>query len=318
MSVRKLVVWDYAWAPYEEEFARRLGDEWRVVSACGGLEWLVREIEDASALVAIGLPAEARSRAKRLEVFLFPGAGVLQTDPETLPEGCLAVNVYEHETPIAEYALMMMLAHVTKLRVHLQTFSEGRWDGSGRVGGAPHDELAGKTVGLIGYGRIGRAVGARASALGMRVAAYDGVGGRAALEGVLEAADFLVIAAPLTEESRGMIGEDELGLLPEGAFLVNVSRAEIVAERPLYRALESGRLGGAALDVWYQYPAPGEAGHGSRFPFHRMANVYCTPHYSAWSKGMILRRIARMCENLGRMARGEELERVVMTGTWRP
>lgn len=318
MSERKLVVWDNAWAPYEEEFARRLGEGWRVAAAGGGVEWLLSEIEEATALVAIGLPEEARSRAKRLEVFLFPGAGVLQTDPKTLPAGCRVVNVYEHETPIAEYALMMMLAHVTRLRAHLETFRAGRWDGSGRVGGVPHEELAEKTVGVIGYGRIGQAIGMRAEAFRMRVAAYDGEGGRTALEGVLRASDFLVIAAPLTGASRSMIGKAELELLPEGAFVVNVSRAEIVEEEPLYRALESGRLGGAALDVWYQYPQPGEAGHGSRFPFHEMANVYCTPHYSAWSNGMILRRIARMCENLGRMTRGEGLERVVMTGTWRP
>ena len=87
MSARKLVVWDHAWAPYAGEFASRLGDGWRVVAAGGGLEWLQREIEDAMALVAIGLPPEARNRAKRLEVFLFPGAGLLETDPQRIPEG---------------------------------------------------------------------------------------------------------------------------------------------------------------------------------------------------------------------------------------
>lgn len=319
MNVRKLLIWDHAWVPYEKEFAHRLGPAWRVVSGAGDLEWLLKEIEDASALLATGLPAEARGRAKRLKAFLFPGAGVMQTDPEALPEGCPVVNVYEHETPIAEYTLMMMLAHVTKLRAHLRSFGEGRWDGSGRVGGAPHGELAGKTVGLLGYGHIGQAVASRARAFGMTVVAVDRTGGgRAELESMLRQSDFLVIAAPLTEKTKGLIGEAELDLLPKGAFLVNVSRAEIIAETPLFRALESGRLGGAALDVWYQYPKPGETGHGSRLPFHNLPNVYCTPHYSAWSEGLIVRRIEKMCETLGRLARGEQLERVVMVGTWRP
>ncbi len=107
-------------------------------------------------------------------------------------------------------------------------------------------------------------------------------------------------------------------LRPPEAFLINVSRAEIVREQDLYDALACGRLAGAALDVWYQYPKPGETGHGSRLPFHALPNVYCTPHYSAWSRGMILRRIDRMCETLGRLSRGEELERIVLVGRWRP
>jgi phosphoglycerate dehydrogenase-like enzyme len=181
----------------------------------------------------------------------------------------------------------------------------------------PHEELSGRTLGIIGYGRIGQAVAARARAFGMRIAAYDGAEGRGALEELLRVSDFVLIAAPLTEETLGMIGRKELALLPEGAFLINVSRAEIVEEESLFRGLESGRLGGAALDVWYRYPKPGETGYGSRFPFHTLPGVYCTPHYSAWSKGMILRRIEKMCENLLRLSRSEELERVVMTGTWR-
>jgi len=136
------------------------------------------------------------------------------------------------------------------------------------------------------------------------------------VEAVLEQSDFLVIAAPLTTETRGRIGAAELALLPPGAVVINVSRAEIVAEQVLFDALSEGRLGGAALDVWYQYPAPGESGHGSALPFHTLPNVICTPHYSAWTRAMILRRIDAMCANLKRLERGEGLERVVLTGSW--
>jgi len=146
----------------------------------------------------------------------------------------------------------------------------------------------------------------------------DLLGGPGRLRDLLRQANFLVIAAPLNRETEGLIGEAELALLPAGAFLINVSRAEIVKERALYEALISGRLGGAALDVWYQYPQPGERGFGSKLPFHELPSVQCTPHYSAWTQGLIRRRIAGMCENLARWSRGEDLERVVLTGQWRP
>lgn len=313
----KLVIWDRAWASLQKEFARRLEGRWRVVAAADQLEWLLREIEDAAALLAIRMPPEARPLARQLEVFLFPGAGPIQTDPESVPAGCPVVIVHEHQAPIAEYVLMSMLLHATKMLRRLETFRQGLWDGSGRVGGEPHEELAGKTLGIIGFGRIGQAVAMRAAAFGMEICSYDGERNREALESVLRRSRYLVIAAPLNKSSRGMIGAAELALLPPGAFLVNVSRAEIVDEDALYEALVSGRLGGAALDVWYQYPAAGERGHGSRHPFHKLPNVYCTPHFSAWTNEMIHRRIDRMCENLLRLSRGEPLENIVMVGTWK-
>lgn len=331
MQTRKLVIWDAGWCSHSAEFARLLGAGWDVCAAAGDVEWLQRELPGASALLAVTLPHEALAHAQRLEVLLFPGAGLLENLPERYPAGCAVVNVYEHETPIAEYALMMMLAHVTRLRAHQDAMNQGRWEGSGRIGGTPHEELAGQTVGLFGYGRIGQAIAGRARAFGMHVAAIrkscdsaaippadvEFWGGPDRLAELLRRSNIFVIAAPLTSETEGIIGAAELAMLPAGAFLINVSRAQIVHERALYEALAAGRLAGAALDVWYQYPQPGEIGFGSAYPFHELPSVYCTPHYSAWTSGMIARRIAKMCENLARLARGEELQRVLLTGTWR-
>jgi phosphoglycerate dehydrogenase-like enzyme len=105
-----------------------------------------------------------------------------------------------------------------------------------------------------------------------------------------------------------------LELLPRHAYVVNVGRAEIIGEQALYDALVSGSIAGAAIDVWYRYPAPGENGYGSRLPFHTLPNVICTPHYSAWTRPMILRRIDRMSGNLRRLVSGEPLQRVVLRG----
>jgi phosphoglycerate dehydrogenase-like enzyme len=329
-KARKVLVWDSAWAPLASEFAARLDGAWQVCTDDGDLNWLLDEIGTADALVGLRVPREALPLAGRLRAVLFPGAGILETAPAAYPEGCLVVNVYEHETPIAEYVLMVMLAHVKEFLPRLQTFRAGQWDGSGRVGGVTHGELNGQTLGIFGYGHIGQAIAARARAFGMRVATVskdpvpaasiqpDFLAGPGQLPDLLRQSDFLVIAAPITPETEGRIGAAELALLPPGAMLVNVSRAEIVCEQALYDALAAGKLAGAALDVWYQYPPAGQTGYGSRLPFHLLPNVICTPHYSAWSQGMILRRIARMCESLHRLARGERLERVVLAGTWRP
>jgi len=329
--MRKLVIDDPQWAAYAHEFATKLGSGWKVVATKGDSEKLERELTEADALLALALPPALRLAARRLKVFLYPGAGLAQTRPEDYPDGCIVSTVYEHGTPIAEYVMMVVLMHVTQILSHLASFREGRWDGSGRMGGAPHDEAAGKTIGLIGYGCIGQAVAERAIAFGMEVLAISNdpfpatavrphfLGKPADLAYVLKQSDFLVVACPLTSQTAGMLGAEQLAMLKPSAYLINVSRAEIVDERALFEALQDRRIAGAALDVWYRYPASaGEVFHGSTLPFHELPNVLATPHLAAWTHPMIQRRIARMAENLRRYDRGEPLEHVALVGAWKP
>jgi phosphoglycerate dehydrogenase-like enzyme len=312
-GMNKLVLWDEAWLPWAHEYERQLPEHWRM-AAGSGLDFLREEIVEARALVSTAAPPVVREYARSLEVLLYPGAGCTHIRPEHLPRGCRMCNVFEHEAPIAEYVLMMMLVHSKQLLPQLKSFAEGKWEGSGRLGGKTHGELSGRTVGLFGFGHIGRAVATRAEGFGMRVLAVSRT--RGSLREMLPQCDFLVIAAPLTEETRGRIGAAELALLPQEAFLINVARAEIVDEQALFDALHSGSIAGAALDVWYEYPATGGRGWGSKLAFHMLPNVIRTAHYSAWTEPMILRRIERSMENLLRLDRGEELERVVTEGTW--
>lgn len=192
----------------------------------------------------------------------------------------------------------------------------------GAGGGRYHEEAFGKTVGLIGFGHIGRTVAARARAFGMRVMAVgqrqrqaddlDRYGTMEQLPELLRAADFVAVVCPLTAETRGMIAAEQLRLLKPSAYLINVARAEIIDEAALYEVLSQRQFAGAALDVWYQYPSrPGEVTHGSRYPFHELEQVIVTPHFSAWTKALVHRRCRRIAENLDRLARGEPLERVV-------
>ncbi|MEO7144737.1 MAG: NAD(P)-dependent oxidoreductase [Bryobacteraceae bacterium] len=185
---------------------------------------------------------------------------------------------------------------------------------------------------MIGFGHIGREVARRAEAFGLAVQAirsrpglggYEGlrariVGGPEALPELLSTSDFVVVACPLTPQTEGMLTGERLRLLQRHAILVNVARAEIVDEAALFEALREGWFAAAALDVWYRYPShAGEILHGSRYPFHELPNVLATPHSSAWTGPMIARRARQMAANLDRFARGEPVERVVLTGAWR-
>jgi len=328
----KLLICDPQWCAYAGAFARQLGDTWQVVACANGGKELLAELPGADAMLALTLPPEARPAARRLRAFLYPGAGVPQMDAQAFPAGCAVLNVYEHGTPIAEYVMAVILLHVTEIVRYAASFRTGSWAGSGRTGGQPHAEAAGKTLGLIGYGAIGQAVAKRAMAFDMRVIAVSEdlalpagapqphfLGPPGDLPLILEQSDFLVIACPLTERTRNMLGAPELARLKPSAYLINVSRAEIIDERALYEALRDRRIAGAALDVWYRYPQNGdEIMTGSTLPFHELPNVLATPHMAGWSAPMVERRIARMVENLKNLERGAPLQRVVLTGSWQP
>jgi len=326
----KLVIYDPSWPIYEPVLRSRLGGDWIIRCGANDLAWLQAELPDSDAMLGITLPPEALPFAKRLKLFLFPGAGVPEADSSSLPEGCVLSNVFEHEIPVAEYVLMTILMHVTGIVHTAQRFRLGDWDGNGRVGGKPHREAYGHKLGLLGYGHIGQTVAKRALAFGMEVQAVRKnpkqpveedvtiLTGSSALDRLLETSDFLVIACPLKEDTRGLIGEQQLRRMKKDAVLINVARAEIVDEATLYRALSEKWFAAAVLDTWYQYPAhSGERIWGSRFPFHQLENVLMTPHFSAWTQPMIERRADRMADNLKRLAQGRPLERIVMMGSWR-
>jgi len=147
----------------------------------------------------------------------------------------------------------------------------------------------------------------------------DFLGGRDDLMPMFSRSDFVVVSCPLNAETKGWIGKEELSALPSHSVLINVARAEIIQERPLFEALQSRQIAAAALDVWYRYPAVGaHIMHGSELPFHELPNVIVTPHLSAWTSALVERRLRGMAENLDRLYRGEPLERVLLTGSWKP
>jgi len=278
------------------------------------------QLADIDVLVALAFTADMAKTARRLKLVQVPGAGLDRIDMAALPQETKLANVYGHETGIAEYVFGAILTLTRELNRLDASLRDGRWDSQWAVGAAPPSvwpELAGKTLGILGYGRIGACVAHRARAFDMRVFAIRRDVGRSMeddlallgdlkiLDEVLERSDYLVIALPATPDTRGLIGDKQLNSMKPTAILVNVSRAQIVDEDALYRALAGRRIGGAALDVWYRYPTePGRTLPSTR-PFHELPNVLMTPHVSGWTDGMLQARASLIAENIQRIARGE-------------
>jgi len=252
-----------------------------------------------------------------------PGAGLDGIDFSSLPDDATVCNVYEHETPIAEYVMVAMLDHEIGYSRMRADFNNKRWPDLYRAR-IPHGELSGKTLGLIGYGRIGREVAKRAKAFGMKVIAANRsafTNGREyldqglpmnALGQLLTDSDYVVIACPLSDSTRGLIDTSALTKMHRNSVLINVSRAEIVDQKALYDALSNGRIGGAVLDVWWQYPVTeSDYPEPAQYPFDRLPNVYPTAHSSAWTMHLPQRRYRAIAKNIRRLMQAIPLDNVV-------
>lgn len=222
-----------------------------------------------------------------------------------------------HAPPIAETVLAMTLYFARGLDFAVRAQAGHRWDKEPfDAADTPVGEIAGATMGIVGFGGIGREVAHRATALGMRVLATKrtpaetppGVElliGPDALDRLLEASDVLVITVPETAETRGLIGMPELARLRPGAVLLNVSRGAVLDEDALIDALRAGRLRGAGLDVFVREPLPA----GS--PLWDLPGVLIMPHVSGTSRRFWRRETDLIVENIGRYLRGEPLMNAV-------
>jgi phosphoglycerate dehydrogenase-like enzyme len=277
-------------------------------------------LPEVDVLVTLVFTAAMCAAAQRLKLVQVPGAGLDRIDRSALPPGAALANAYGHETGIAEYVLGAMLALSRGFCRVDAALRQGIWESQWAVGvPAPPawPELAGKTLGILGYGRIGQALARRARAFDMEVHAIRreagrsagdelaSVGGPETLDDLLRRSDYLAVTLPLSPATRGLISARELATMKPTAILVNVSRGDIVAEDALYAALAERRIAAAALDVWYRYPeAPGPT-LPARRPFHELPNVLMTPHMSGWTDGTLEARSKLMAQNIRRAARGE-------------
>jgi phosphoglycerate dehydrogenase-like enzyme len=281
---------------------------------------IISRLADADVLVSLGLTKEMATAGPRLRLIQVPGAGLDRIDRGALRPGMHLANAYGHDAGIAEYIIGAMIALSRSFKRIDAKLRSGEWESQWAVGApAPPfwPELAGKTLGILGFGHIGDALVRRARGFDMQICAIrrqaqvevpDGVsfvGGPERLDDVLRCADYLAITLSLSPETRGLLDTHRLALMKRSAFLINVARAEIVDELALYRALATGGLAGAALDVWYRYPTtPGTALPATQ-PFHELGNLIMTPHVSGWTEGMLAARAKLIADNIERIARGE-------------
>lgn len=261
--------------------------------------------------------------APRLRLLQLAVSGLDSVDFGTVPAGCAVCNVFEHDIGISEYVLAAMLHDTVGLAARSDRFRAGNWVDSPNLGGAFRPELAGQTLGAIGYGTIGRAVAQRARAFGMRIMAVtrtpraldpapDWLGGFDQLDHLLAHADTVLVACPLNDATRGLIGRAQLARMKRSAVLINVARGPIVQQQALYEALRDGVIGGAILDTWYRYPSPAEpAVVPADHPFHELPNVVMTPHLSGWTEGIMRRRFGVIIDNLERLEDGRPLRHQV-------
>jgi phosphoglycerate dehydrogenase-like enzyme len=325
-SIRSVVLLHYNPADRINDVLARLAATWTVTALPDDADraTLAAALADADALFTHHFDGESPP-APNLRLLQVPGAGYDAIDLAALPKGCTVCNVHEHETGIAEYVLLGMLEWVIGMAAMDRRLRQRDWIGSAVKGGNFHGELAGKTLGIVGFGHIGREVARRARAFGVTVGAItrtprpselaDWVAPMSALEARLPECDFLLIACPLNAETRGLIDRRRLGLMKNSAVLINVARGEVVAEDALYEALRDRVIAGAVIDTWYVYPAAGEPDpYPSRRPFHELPNVIMTPHASGWTDKLLGRRWQVMADNLERLAAGQELRNVVHRG----
>lgn len=281
-----------------------------------------REISAEDVLITLRY-SRSSTHLKKIRLLHVPGAGLDGIDFQSIPESVPVCNVFEHEIPIAEYVFAAMLDIEIGFAKMRAEFSSASWPNLYRAR-VPHGELSGKTLGIIGYGRIGREVAKRAHAFGMNIIAAN----RSAihddsyilnkailmdeLDSLLTASDFVVIACPLSDKTRGLLNASNLKKMHQNAVLINVSRAEIVDQKALYDVLKEGLIRAAVLDVWWHYPLNEHDNPApSALPFDTLPNVYCTAHSSAWSKYLPERRYRAIAQNIRRSISGEPLINLV-------
>jgi glycerate dehydrogenase len=261
------------------------------------------------------LDAAAMAAAPGLRLICLAATGTNTVDLEAAGRAGIAVcNVRGYATAaVAQHVFALLLALSTRLLDYHQAVRAGRWQQSRQfcLLDFPIRELSGKTLGIVGYGELGRAVARLAGAFGMQVLVAQRAGGaptpeRLPLAELLARVDVLSLHCPLTPQTRGLIGAAELALMRPDAVLVNTARGGIVDEVALARALRAGRLGGAGVDVLSLEPPRA----GNPLLEADIPNLIVTPH-SAWaSREARQRLVEEIARNIAAFRRGEDRNRV--------
>lgn len=280
---------------------------------------LLREIAQADALVTRGgvrVTREAMMASRGLKAIGVHGVGVDHIDLRAAGElGILVFNTPTALTEaVAEMTIGMMLSLTRRIVSADRAVRSGQWNRkyTDLIG----VDLMGKTVGIIGLGRIGSAVARRLRPFGVKMVYYDlqdrrdiehelGLK-RVSLEELLQQSDIISIHLPLTPETRGLISRREFEMMKDGVYIINTARGGIIVQEDLIEALSSGKVSGAALDVFEREPLEVES------PLIKMDNVILTPHLGASSAEAMRRMAVEVAEGIIRISRGERPKNIVV------
>lgn len=295
--------------------------EWQRIDAADAETLAVADV-----LVGDRLPADLAASCTRLRLIQTPGAGLDGLALDALPAGVVVANTFHHGRSIAEYIVLTTLALHRKLLTIDRGLRENRWLSPRFVAELPLPEtLRGQTVGIIGLGEIGAETARLLGAFDMRRiairrdpsrgapadAGLDWVGGPEDLPRLCAEADVVAVTTPYSADTHGLIDASALAQMKPNALVVNVARGPVIDEDALYSALREHRIGGAALDVWWQYPNADANGAPSTAPFGKLDNVVLTPHISGVTAETFRGRVGDIAANINRLVAGEPLRNVV-------
>jgi len=281
-------------------------------------------INDVDIFIGGFIDGDSIKRAKKLKLIQVPYAGVDPIPFDVVKErNILISNAHENALTVAEHGFSLLLALSKSLVVHDRDLRKSIWHGW--MANEPNFEVYEKTIGIIGLGAIGREMAKRAKAFGMKVIGtkkdikkdidklkdfVDEIYPMENIAEVIKKSLFIFISVPLTKDTENLIGEKELNLMKD-KYLINISRGKVVNEEALYNALKNGILKGAAIDVWYNYPKPGEKAYPSKYPFHELDNIIMTPHSAGFTVESVQRNWLFTFRNILKFAKGEKIENIV-------
>jgi len=312
MSRFKVVVTDYAPFPsldIERSVLTPLGAELIPMQAVSD-DSLLDVVRDADALLVCYAPVTKRviDRAERCRIIARYGIGVDNVDTTAASErGIVVTNVPDYcVDEVSDHALALLLACARRVALLDRRVRTGRWTAKDAV---PAYRLRGQTLGLVGFGKIPKALASKAQPLGLQRIAFDPYLNESAFatlgvrkvefQTLLAQADFVSIHAPLTSETRGLIGEAALRSMKPTAYLINTARGPLVDEVALARALREGWIAGAALDVLETEPPT------QHHPLMGLDNVILTPHVAFYSEASVQELQRKAAEEVASVLSGQ-------------
>eukprot|EP00316_Scyphosphaera_apsteinii_P023877 CAMPEP_0119320998 /NCGR_PEP_ID=MMETSP1333-20130426/54124_1 /TAXON_ID=418940 /ORGANISM="Scyphosphaera apsteinii, Strain RCC1455" /LENGTH=335 /DNA_ID=CAMNT_0007327853 /DNA_START=101 /DNA_END=1108 /DNA_ORIENTATION=- len=306
-----------------------LNTPWAIIAAASATPAQI-----ASAVALIDAPISMFQDAKATKIYQYGWTGYPESDLPKIPADVTVCNCHQSSTPIAEYVMAAILNWNVKLVEQDQRMRNSCWTSAPPGNTCQQSrhvlrQTKNLTLGILGYGHIGKAIAQRASAFGMRIIATDKraqippptplawLGSDADNWRLVEESDFIVVALPLLNSTRGLVNAALLSHARNTSVLINIARGPIVEEEALYDALSTGTLAGAVIDVWWHslhsiIPATfGPDSWPSAYRFDLLHNVIMTPHDSGESAEAEQEALREIAANLDNFALGKPLQNVV-------